>query len=191
MASVQGQEQQKIGELIRQQRKKKKLTQTQLAQFLDVGTQAISDYEKGKIKVIPFEKRVKLARILEISLADLLYENEKKGEEIPEEEVPDALKFNIDEKALARARTFIETFEAKLVQTVIKSNKVQEIILQAIQNTDTQYKNYDDIPNDAMKKLADSIVASTFESKNLQDSLRDAIYKQLKILANTAPDTKK
>lgn len=38
--------------------------------------QAVSDYEKGKVKVIPYEKRVKLSDLLGIPLDLLLYENE-------------------------------------------------------------------------------------------------------------------
>lgn len=77
MAAIQGQQQQEIGERIRQHRKKKKLNQTQLGELLGIGTKAVSDYEKGKIKVIPFEKRVKLAEILNIDLDELLYFSEK------------------------------------------------------------------------------------------------------------------
>lgn len=73
MASVQGKEQKRIGEYIRQRRKEIKLTQTQLGELLGVGTQAVSDYEKGKIKVIPYEKRVKLAEILSMPLGNLIY----------------------------------------------------------------------------------------------------------------------
>lgn len=78
MAAIQGQQQQEIGERIRQHRKKKKLNQTQLGELLGIGTKAVSDYEKGKIKVIPFEKRVKLAEALNVPITNLLYENEKK-----------------------------------------------------------------------------------------------------------------
>lgn len=77
MATVQGEEQKRIGELIRQQRKLKKMTQTELGALLNLGTKAISDYEKGHIKVIPFEKRVRLADMLDIQLTDLLYDEEK------------------------------------------------------------------------------------------------------------------
>lgn len=78
MAAIQGQQQQEIGERIRQHRKKKKLNQTQLGELLGIGTKAVSDYEKGKIKVIPFEKRVKLSEALNVPITNLLYENEKK-----------------------------------------------------------------------------------------------------------------
>lgn len=69
-------EQKRIGVLIRQQRKYNKMTQLELGEALGVGMQAVSDYEKGKVKTIPFEKRVKLALTLNIDIIDLLYSTE-------------------------------------------------------------------------------------------------------------------
>ena len=66
-----------IGERIRQHRKNKKLNQTQLGELLGIGTKAVSDYEKGKIKVIPFENRAKMSSVLNIPVSELLYDNEK------------------------------------------------------------------------------------------------------------------
>ena len=66
-----------IGEVIKKDRKNKKITQTQLGKLLGIGTKAVSDYEKGKIKVIPFEKRVKMSSVLNIPVSELLYDNEK------------------------------------------------------------------------------------------------------------------
>ena len=66
-----------IGEVIKKARKNKKITQTQLGELLGIGTKAVSDYEKGKIKVIPFEKRVKMSSVLNIPVSELLYYNEK------------------------------------------------------------------------------------------------------------------
>lgn len=70
-------EREKIGQLIRLQRKNKKLTQAQVGKFLAIGKDVISDYENGKVKVIPFEKRVQLSILLDIDAKDLLYEQEK------------------------------------------------------------------------------------------------------------------
>ena len=70
-------ERQRIGDTIRKARKENKINQTQLGELLGVGVQVISDYEKGKVKVSPFEKRVKLAEILNIDLDELLYFAEK------------------------------------------------------------------------------------------------------------------
>lgn len=66
-----------IGDIIKKARKKSKLTQVDLATMLNVSQDTISSYEKGKIKVIPFEKRVKLASILDIPISELLYSDEK------------------------------------------------------------------------------------------------------------------
>lgn len=70
-------EREKIGQLIRLQRKNKKMTQAQVGKFLAIGKDVISDYENGKVKVIPFEKRVQLSILLDIDAKDLLYEQEK------------------------------------------------------------------------------------------------------------------
>ena len=48
-----------IGEVIKKARKNKKITQAQVGKFLAIGKDVISDYENGKVKVIPFEKRAK------------------------------------------------------------------------------------------------------------------------------------
>lgn len=66
-----------IGERIRQHRKNKKITQTQLGAEIGVGKVAIANYESGKIKVIPFEKRAKMSSVLNIPVSELLYDNEK------------------------------------------------------------------------------------------------------------------
>lgn len=66
-----------IGEVIKKARKNKKITQTQLGAAIGVGKVAISNYESGKIKVIPFENRVKMSCVLNIPVSELLYDNEK------------------------------------------------------------------------------------------------------------------
>lgn len=72
-------ERQRIGDTIRQARKNKKITQTQLGAEIGVGVQVVSDYEKGKVKTIPLERRVKLSSVLGIAFSKLLYG----GENIP------------------------------------------------------------------------------------------------------------
>lgn len=69
-------ERQRIGNTIRKARKENKITQKDLSDALKIRQDVISDYENGKIKVIPFEKRVKLADILNVPLSDLLYSDE-------------------------------------------------------------------------------------------------------------------
>lgn len=69
-------ERRRLGEIIKEARERAALSQGKLAELLGVQNPVIYKYEKGKIKVIPYEKRVKLAEILDIDLAELLYENE-------------------------------------------------------------------------------------------------------------------
>lgn len=71
-------EQQMLGELIKKARTEQKLSQGQLAKILEVQNPIIYKYEKGLIKTIPFEKRVKLSEALNVPITNLLYENEKK-----------------------------------------------------------------------------------------------------------------
>lgn len=66
-----------IGEVIRQARKDKGKTQSQLGAALFVGKITVADYESGKIKVIPFEKRAKISSVLNIPVSKLLYDNEE------------------------------------------------------------------------------------------------------------------
>lgn len=70
-------EKEQIGEVIKKARKNKKITQTQLGAAIGVGKVAIANYESGKIKVIPFEKRAKMSSVLNIPVSELLYDNEK------------------------------------------------------------------------------------------------------------------
>lgn len=69
-------ERQRIGDTIRQARKNKKITQAQLGAEIGIGKVAVANYESGKIKVIPFEKRVKLSSVLNIEFSRLLYRTE-------------------------------------------------------------------------------------------------------------------
>lgn len=66
-----------IGEVIREARKRKGKTQTQLGKFLAIGKDVVSDYENGKVKVIPFEKRAQMSSVLNIPISELLYDNEE------------------------------------------------------------------------------------------------------------------
>ena len=63
----------RIGNLIKQARKAKKMTQGDLAQKMQLKTPAIYKYEKGLIHFIPYENRIALSIILDIPLKDLLY----------------------------------------------------------------------------------------------------------------------
>lgn len=60
-----------LGELIKNKRKEKGLTQTELGNRLGLKKAAISKYEKGQILNIPLEMRLKLSLVLDIPLEKL------------------------------------------------------------------------------------------------------------------------
>ena len=76
MISEISEERQRIGRLIKEARESAALSQGKLAELLGTQSPVIYKYEDGDIVVIPFEKRIKMAKILHIDLAELLYENE-------------------------------------------------------------------------------------------------------------------
>ena len=55
-----------IGRIIKQARKAKNITQTELGELLNLKKAAISKYEKGLILNMPLEKRLKIALILNL-----------------------------------------------------------------------------------------------------------------------------
>lgn len=61
----------KINEIIREKRKALSLTQEQIAEYLGVSTPAVNKWEKG-LSVPDADLLVKLADILEVSVAELL-----------------------------------------------------------------------------------------------------------------------
>nr|UVX59709.1 MAG: helix-turn-helix domain protein [Bacteriophage sp.] len=66
-----------IGEVIKEARKRKKMTQKQLGAVLGVATLTIWRYENGVYEVISFEKRAKMSSVLNIPMSELMYDNEK------------------------------------------------------------------------------------------------------------------
>lgn len=79
-----------IGEMIKNARKAWKITQEDLGKQIGVTKDTISCYENGKVKVIPLEKRLALADILDLDITRLWYSNEdmqKAIDKILEEEV--------------------------------------------------------------------------------------------------------
>ena len=67
-----------IGQIIKQARKAKGLTQGELGKMLNVVDTAVSKYEKGQIANIPLEIRLKLATILDIPRYFLCNDDELK-----------------------------------------------------------------------------------------------------------------
>lgn len=102
-------EREKIGQLIRLQRKNKKMTQAQVGKFLAIGKDVISDYENGKVKVIPFEKRVQLSILLDIDAKDLLYEQEKENVSIGNDAIAKAAYVAFKEAKIRAMSEFVNS----------------------------------------------------------------------------------
>lgn len=66
-----------IGEVIKEARERKGMTQTALSAVLGIMPLDVLRYEVGVIKHIPFEKRTKMSSVLNIPVSELLYDNEK------------------------------------------------------------------------------------------------------------------
>lgn len=66
-----------IGEVIKEARKRKGMTQTALSAVPGIMPLDVLRYETGEIKHIPFEKRAKLSSVLNIPMSGLLYDNEE------------------------------------------------------------------------------------------------------------------
>lgn len=70
-------EQEKLGITLFHKRCKLCLRQVDVAKRLYMDAQLISMYERGIVKTISFETRIKLAQALDLSLEEILYDSEK------------------------------------------------------------------------------------------------------------------
>ena len=66
-----------IGEVIKEARKNKGMTQTSLSVVLGILPLDVFRYETGGTAHIPFEKRAKMSSVLNIPVSELLYDNEE------------------------------------------------------------------------------------------------------------------
>lgn len=168
-------ERQQIGETIRKARKKNKINQTQLGAEIGVGVQVISDYEKGKVKVIPFEKRVKLASILDIPLAALLYEDEKFS-------VNNGVVYDAEYGKLLQ---FIKSTEKSVLLATIEK-ELQEASAKAIQENHSQViaasqtDHYEQGRNIAIKDIsrdiASVVLTNVLKNDEIQEWMQQYIY---------------
>lgn len=168
-------ERQQIGEAIRKARKKNKINQTQLGKWLGVGVQVISDYEKGKVKVIPFERRVKLSSILDIPIEDLLYEDEKfsvKNGVVYDAEYGKLLQFikSTEKSAL------LATIEKELQEASAKA--IQENHSQVIAASQTDhYKQGRNIAiKDISRDIASVVLTNVLKNDEIQEWMQQYIY---------------
>lgn len=70
-------EQEKLGITLFRKRKKLGLLQGDVAAMINVEKPTISSYECGVVKNISLSTRIKLAKALDLSLEEILYESEK------------------------------------------------------------------------------------------------------------------
>lgn len=163
-------ERQRIGDTIRQARKNKKITQTQLGAEIGVGKVAIANYESGKIKVIPFEKRVKLAAILDIPLSALLYEGEKSTDRSCRDAVQQYVNTVgiMDEKDIDNIASILKITPAAQFRTQLLEvsalyplGQAVQVILTEIEKND---KHYSDI------ELLQTALMQLFSARGLTDA---------------------
>ena len=135
-------ERQRIGDTIRKARKEKKITQKYLSEFLNIRQDVISDYENGKIKVIPYEKRVKLSEALNVPITNLLYENEKKvGMSAITDKTWEVI-WNFSDVILGQSKEEALTFLLEQEKGNTMAGAINDIALAAytLENADEQYK---------------------------------------------------
>lgn len=179
-------ERQRIGDTIRQARKEKKITQKYLSESLKIRQDVISDYENGKIKVIPFEKRVKLAGLLDIPLNALLYTDEKStdtnccnslqqyikavGGVVDEEDI-DNIAAILDESPIAK-------FSKQLLEVSAPYPLAQavQIIIAGIDNNE-KYSGAVDLLQAALTQLFYSRGLTTADAESLANYFGDAYIK--------------
>lgn len=162
-------ERQRIGDTIRQARKNKKITQQDLSAMLNVGRDNISLYEKGKIKVIPYEKRVKLASILDIPITSLLYDNEI-GTHLnvltPHAIFPGAAGIKIQEDANKAYEDLLQSIVANLMSSDEIKASLQEITSKALlsyRQLAKQNKDANKACEDLSKSIAEKIAGNILE----------------------------
>lgn len=179
-------ERQRIGDTIRQVRKNKKITQTQLGAEIGVGKVAIANYESGKIKVIPFEKRVKLASILDIPLNTLLYEDEKSTDTNCRESLQQYIKAvggvvdegDIDNIAAILDESPIAKFSKQLLEVSAPYPLAQavQIVIAGIDNNE-KYSGAVDLLQATLTRLFYSRGLTTADAESLANYFGDAYIK--------------
>lgn len=179
-------ERQRIGDTIRQARKNKKITQTQLGAEIGIGKVAVANYESGKIKVIPFEKRVKLAGLLDIPLNALLYTDEKNTDTNCRESLQQYIKAvggvmnegDIDNIAAILDESPIAKFTKQLLEVSAPYPLAQavQIIIAGIDNNE-KYSGAVDLLQATLTRLFYSRGLTTADAESLANYFGDAYIK--------------
>ena len=179
-------ERQRIGDTIRQARKNKKITQTQLGAEIGIGKVAVANYESGKIKVIPFEKRVKLASLLDIPLNALLYTDEKSTDTNCRESLQQYIKAvggvvdegDIDNIAAILDESPIAKFSKQLLEVSAPYPLAQavQIVIAGIDNNE-EYSGAVDLLQATLARLFYSRGLTTADAESLANYFGDAYIK--------------
>ena len=179
-------ERQRIGDTIRQARKNKKITQTQLGAEIGIGKVAVANYESGKIKVIPFEKRVKLASLLDIPLNALLYTDEKSTDTNCRESLQQYIKAvggvvdkeDIDNIAAILDESPIAKFSKQLLEVSAPYPLAQavQIVIAGIDNNE-KYSGAVDLLQATLTRLFYSRGLTTADAESLANYFGDAYIK--------------
>lgn len=162
-------EQQRIGETIKKAREGAALSQGKLAKLLGVQNPVIYKYESGKIKVIPYEKRVKLSSILDIPITALLYDNEI-GTHLnvltPHAIFPGAAGIKIQEDANKAYEDLLQSIVANLMSSDEIKASLQEITSKALlsyRQLAKQNKDANKACEDLSKSIAEKIAGNILE----------------------------
>lgn len=179
-------ERQRIGDTIRQARKEKKITQKYLSESLKIRQDVISDYENGKIKVIPFEKRVKLASLLDIPLNALLYTDEKSTDTNCRDSLQQYINAvggvmnegDIDNIAAILDESPIAKFRKQLLEVSAPYPLAQavQIVIAGIDNNE-EYSGAVDLLQAALTQLFHSRGLTTADAESLANYFGDAYIK--------------
>lgn len=162
-------EQQRIGKTIKKARESAALSQGKLAKLLGVQNPVIYKYESGKIKVIPYEKRVKLSSILDIPITALLYDNEI-GTHLnvltSHAIFPGAAGIKIQEDANKAYEDLLQSIVANLMSSDEIKASLQEITSKALlsyRQLAKQNKDANKACEDLSKSIAEKIAGNILE----------------------------
>lgn len=168
-------EQQEIGALIRAKRKEKHWTQAKLAEQLNLTRDAIFAYEKGKVKIIPFDKRLELSALLDVPFIELCYSNELYYKVFGNSNVvahTKAIKADMQKAEEATQKQYNESILSKTSEPPLKKDDEVDALAQTI---------HDEIVNEIMK---------SFSKDTIKDYIYAALEKRLKE-STTPPDQNK
>lgn len=137
--------QQKIGKFIQEQRKKKKLTQEQLAEKLNITKGAVSKWERG-ISLMDMSLLKPLSEILGVSIIEIINGEkieEKEVKQKSEEAIEKTIKHSKNKEKKIKRKTIIKTIILIFI-TIMMSFLIYKTIYIKLYSNDDYDKNYID-----------------------------------------------